>query len=126
VLHEEAVKIAADKIPLKYCCYDESRRRAFIRTLIGDRDSGGSEAPVVIKRFYKYWCEFLRMAAKSGSPPVKILDSHESEKLNGTRCFFSAMFLVAQFRKLAITAGGYIAIVPKEQELEIPYVLFLA
>ncbi|PMD60763.1 HET-domain-containing protein [Hyaloscypha bicolor E] len=134
--HEEAIALATAKIPLKYRCGDESRRRAFIRTLIADRDGYGSEAPAVYyRKYYKDWCKYLRTAAEERVEldNNNASDSEEGEHLESARYFSSAVLRVAQIRKFATTTGGFMAIVPKEARvgdiicvlfgMEVPFVL---
>jgi hypothetical protein len=115
--HEEAVSLVVANIPPTYRCYEESRRQAFIRTLIGDRNSGGAMAEVIYKKYYKYWCDILNMSTDSGSRALDLSTSNESQKMQGAGIFSSANLRVGQFRRFAITREGYMALVPKEVEV---------
>jgi hypothetical protein len=114
--HEEAVSLAVANIPPIYPCSNESRRQAFIRTLIGDRNSDGTQAEVAYKKYYKYWCRFLEMSVETGAAP-EMSASAKSEEATNARIFSTAVLRAGKSRRLAVTKGGYMALVPKETEV---------
>ena len=116
--HEEAVSLVLANIPQNYRYYEESRRQAFIRTLIEDRNSDGSEAQRVYAKYYKHWCHFLKLSADSGPKALELPTSNEpAEKKQAAEIFASAVLRAGKFRRFAITREGYMALVPKEVEV---------
>jgi hypothetical protein len=114
--HENAVSLAVAYIPPSYRCYNESRRQAFIRTLIGDRQRDGTEAQVIYKKYYKNWCQSLKISAETGAA-LNLLASSNSQEMTHAGIFSTAVLQAGNFRKFAITKRGYMALVSKEAEV---------
>jgi len=116
--HNDAVALATENLPRRYRCYDESRRQAFLRTIIEDRNAKGAEAAVVFKKFYRSWCNVIRVAAMEESYPVAGHSKEEDERLRGAQWFAAAVSQVVRYRrKFAVTREGFMAIVPEETDV---------
>ncbi|OAL46680.1 HET-domain-containing protein [Pyrenochaeta sp. DS3sAY3a] len=113
--HADAIQLALSHTPDKYRSYDESRRQAFVRTLVGDRSSGsGARAPVKYKGYYKHWVSLLATAVDTESLMNDTQEDDELERTMAAKEFNSAVAAAANQKRFSVTAGGYMALIPRE------------
>jgi hypothetical protein len=132
--HADAVALALAHTPDRYRSYDESRRQAFVRTLVGDRSGGsGAIAPTKYKGYYRHWVSSLPTAIETGRPLDTMLADDESESALSALEFNRAVIAAIRNRRFTVTKNGYMALVPREtivgdvlcvlQGIAVPFVL---